>query len=1528
MDVDVSQRDLAALTSPDLLTGFLSRLGYDTSKRGTLKPEAIGLSDPDQVFRHMELLSEDKEGFLRVIFAQVRSITAKARNDLVRTLGRFSQDHLIILTSDFQVLEFVLIDKVKRRQHGPATVAAYKPVPKVYSVQRKAPGRLDLRILRRLTFTQSDGLDQFDKLRSVFEAAVYTGEYYQNRALFADHYLNTRLQESPAWAESPNTAFAAVRDICTDARERLSGKDEATARNELIEPLFRALGFKYAKGKDAKDGGPTPDYLLKGADGESLTVALVYQWDRWLDGPDPSDQQTPDENPGASVVSVLERGDAEWVIVTNGKHWRLYSRQAHSRSTNFYEVDLAEALIASADTDPGEAFRYWWLFFRPEAFAPVEVEGRCWLDGVAAGSREYAKQVEQRLKKRVFEHIVPHLAMGFLTDRKKRLGLTEAPTDAELEEIREGSLTLLYRLLFLLYAESRDLLPIRESPYFEKSLRKLQREIADAAGPAEEAVDEKLAKAHKADRADLYDRLAELCAAMDAGDPALNVPTYNGGLFLVKPDKADESREARIARFLAEHKVPDLYLAQAIDHLGRDPDEKTCGMVFIDYKSLGVRQLGSIYEGLLEFRLKVASEDLTTVKQKGREKVIPLSQSKRKRNEIAVRKGEVYLANDRGERKASGSYYTPDHIVEYIVDNAVSPVLVEKLEALRPALRDAEKTYQRHLANQRNNPGLGGDADPREFAAEKAYAAHKELVEQLFDCKILDPAMGSGHFLVEAVDYITDKLLDFLNRFPHNPVATALEHTRRSIMESLSDQGVAVDPDKLTDVHLLKRSVLKRCIYGVDLNPMAVELAKVSLWLDAFTLGAPLSFLDHHLRCGNSLIGATFDDLEQATAGQLFAIDYEPMYRAINNVLTVTRLADATAAEVHHSADAYAAARRELSGYQIILDILVARHFGTDAAMTLLQHGDQLDLRSAEALMNGMKGIDRKMIEQVEAVAAKRRFFHWELEFPEVFFGPREGTERQIERKPADLAGFDAVVGNPPYDELSEHAAGRELPEMAYFRQEHIYKDALGGRLNLFRLFIIRSISVLSAPGRHSFIVPMALLADSFTASTRRTLLERGLLTSIAAFPQKDDPHRRVFFDAKLSTCVYIVAKPGDRHRQVSISTYPWNTFADTPKRCAVLLEQLRLLDPSMLSLPTVDESTLSRWQAVTTALCVCRCADVAACYLGEVMFNASNDDLISAKRVGPQLMRGGNVNRYQMLSEAKQGEVVYLKHNEYLKRYARDARIEHYQKPRVAFQEASPIDNWRRLIPAYMPARHICGHTLRYFSTDASYHLFAMLACFASELCEWRFGLTSTNNHVNAYEVDALPIPEFERLKAQDAQKVPIDWERWDSLLAGRKDGDISKWEQAVLSEMKKAPDRADAWPDSIHDALAAAGKEMSRLGEQRQQLTNTFSDWLIEHLGVDLDKFSGITHIRGGQADSDQMGWQAFHDMLARNRRACGVDLSRIADRVKKEYSTTSAALTANRDRFSALDAAINRIIWQLVGLAPDGSLPPREK
>lgn len=1097
-DLDLTEKDIAGLGSVDAVASFFTKLGYDTSDRAVLTPEAIGLSgDSAKALKRVELLAEDSEQFLRVVFAQPKSLTAKVRTDLARVLGKSTIDHILVLSPDFDSLEFVFLDKRRKESKGPAGIERVQVVPKTFSLDRRRPSRLDLRTLRRFTWTCRDALDQFDKLRSVFEAAAYTGEYFQNRGLFSDYFLRERLRNDRAWQDdNPSEAFIFVRDLMQEAQRRWSEKEEAVVRKELYEPVFERLGFKAKVNRPATSDHTKPDYLLRDTSGKNVTAAFVYPWERWLDGPDFNDPHTPDENPGACVVTALDDGLADWIIVTNGRQWRLYGRKAHARSTNFYEVDLVEAL-----TDPNEAFRYWWLFFRPEAFSPAEDDEGCWLDNILQGSRDYAKRLGDRLKDRVFFTIFPHMAQGFLEDRKQRLGVKKAPTREELDEVFEATLTLLYRLLFLLFAESRDLLPIREAPYQAASLKKIKEEIAEKAGVSESEVADALKKAYSPKETGLYDRLGDLCQVLANGESVLNVPKYNGGLFNVEP-KDMEKRDERIAQFLLDHKIPDRHLALAIDRLARDQDERTLGLVFIDYKSLEVRHLGSIYEGLLEFKLKIAEEDLTTKTSKGAEKYVSLSQAsgrRRRQPDVVVRKNDVYLSNDKAERKASGSYYTPDDIVEYIVANTVGPVLEEKLETLRPEFRKVRKTFDNELKKSEAYPSpdvRNGKVDHRQWATQQTYNHHKELVEKLFDFKACDPAMGSGHFLVEVVDFVTDRLVKFLNQFPINPVNFALERTRDSILESLGEQGVTVDPASLTNINLLKRFVLKRCVYGVDLNPMAVELAKVSLWLDCFTLGAPLNFLDHHLRCGNSLVGATFKDLEDATKGRLFSLDYEPLLRAINHVLQVSRLADATAADVAQSMKQYDTARKALTGYQVILDLLVAKHFGFPGAPGIVEEGEDIKFDDKQRFLASLHDDDeRELVGQVGKVARQRdrRFFHWEIEFPEIFFGVVGASGQQLKHKNRinkGSAGFDCVVGNPPYVRVEF----LESDLKRYLKQQF---SSVVDRCDIYTAFIELSRRLLRTDRFSGMIVSSQFLNTDYGTPLRTLLKQEQALTRL-----------------------------------------------------------------------------------------------------------------------------------------------------------------------------------------------------------------------------------------------------------------------------------------------------------------------------------------------------------------------------------------------------------------------------------------------
>jgi N-6 DNA Methylase len=445
---------------------------------------------------------------------------------------------------------------------------------------------------------------------------------------------------------------------------------------------------------------------------------------------------------------------------------------------------------------------------KPGGYTPEDLKTR----------HDSAERLGCRLRDRVLTSVFPTLALGFLADREQRLGQVQPPSEAELAEIFSGTLILLYRLLFLALAESRKLLPVHEAAYHAVSLRRIQVEVAEQAGPAASEAAARLAGAYSPTSTRLHNRLGRLFQAVNRGDPALGLPPIGGGIL-----DSTEPEDPSPGGFFECHKVPDRYLAVAIDLLARHRDEHLLALVFTDYGLLGVRLLGAIYEGLLQCELNRAETDLSgriLAASGGSGKRGPVQAADRR---LFASKNQVFFVNGRSKRKACGAFYTPDFIVKYIVAHTVGPVLARKLE---------------RLASESGNAG-----EP----------LANGLFESLFDFKVIDPAMGSGHFLVEAANFITDRLLQFLRQHPQNPAAIAFNRTRTAGINALAEQGISRHPANAADRLLLKREVLTRCIHGVDSDPVSVQLARIGLWLDAGAAGLPLGLLADHLRYGNSL---------------------------------------------------------------------------------------------------------------------------------------------------------------------------------------------------------------------------------------------------------------------------------------------------------------------------------------------------------------------------------------------------------------------------------------------------------------------------------------------------------------------------------------------------------------------------------------------------------------------------------------------------------------------------------------------------
>ncbi len=746
----------------------------------------------------------------------------------------------------------------------------------------------------------------------------------ENRRLFSENFLRERLPELPGFARSDSEPLRLhLLQLWEREAAGLANANEAQTEERFIRPCLRALGFDYTVQTDLRFAGGRrqPDYALflnredreqaealegVGRYQHAVAVADAKRFDRPLDVR--GRKQALSDDPVAQIITYVQATRCPWGVLTNGRVWRLYALEGDLVEAASYDVDLVE-LLEGGDQ---QAFRYFSAFFSADSFRPGS-EGQSFLDLALADGTANSRRLGQELERQIFS-AVPLIAQGLMRD--------EEPTEDSLAEAFENSLVLLYRLLFCLYAEARELLPVNEHHYFRYSVREQKERLAaeiEGGARFSDAADE------------LYNELRALFRMIDRGDPRLGVNEYDGGLFAADGHPYLEGRY-----------VPDSLFAPALDGLYR-VDRR-----FVDYRSLSVRHLGDIYERLLEFRLVADAE-----------------------------KGLI-LEHSEGRRDA-GAYFTPEAVVDMIVERTLDPLLA----------RLSSEVQERRLA---------GD----------------DVLEAFLELRVLDPAMGSGHFLVSAGSYIADWIA-----------------TDPSYGGSLDRDGI-------------RRLVAERCLYGVDLNPMAVELARLSLWLTTVSGDEPLTFLSN-LRCGNSLVGA---DVAELLAGEddIFA----------------------------------ASLAREAEGLLGRVGAIAA--LPSDSGERV--HEKERLAAAAAALRDPLEAFADKTL-SAQFTSGPVPFFHWEIEFPEVFLTP-QGRLR------AD-GGFHAIIGNPPYIRIQ--ALGRDLARYARSRYE-----TARGSFDAYIVFFERSLELLGPGGRLGFITPNKFMKLDAGSALRQLFADQRLVEEIIDF--------------------------------------------------------------------------------------------------------------------------------------------------------------------------------------------------------------------------------------------------------------------------------------------------------------------------------------------------------------------------------------------------------------------------------------------
>ena len=987
-----------------------------------------------------------------------------------------------------------------------------------------------------------------------------TGRPFQG-SLFAEDFLRESIKNLADWSAIQD---AGIDELEADLHSVFDGfptnlsPNESQTEDDLIWPVLTRLGWTDSlrqQNLSARGRENVPDGLLfadAAAKQRANQVAedwaryehgqTVVESKRWLRPLDRRSGRRGEESaPSTQMLRYLRRiddlttGKLRWGILTNGAHWRLYYAGARSVSEQFFEIDLAailnvpghnDGLFALSEDDRKHWLKVFALVFRREAFVPGAADGQTFHQRAIAEGRYYQERVAASLSEVVFGQVFPDLART----------LAMAEPDAPLPEVRDAALILLYRLLFILYAEDRDLLPVRDSRYDDYALReKVRGEIG-----------------LRKDQGDVFSDTAarywsafdDLCRAIDRGDASIGLPPYNGGLF-------DRKRTPLLTRV----RLGDAAMADAIDALSFE--QTSDGRSYINYRDLGVQQLGSIYERLLE-------------------------------QEIVLEGDEVIVRPNVFARKDSGSFYTPDDLVGLIVEETLDPLVRRQMDAFNA---EAARLASGELPEHRQMGRLK-TLDP---------------AERLLELKVCDPAMGSGHFLVNLVDHLADRVIAAMAEAEAlidgyiSPLTERIDAIRNTIMANAEDRGWTFDQAQLDDRHIVRRMVLKRCVYGVDKNPMAVELAKVSLWLHTFTVGAPLSFLDHHLRCGDSLFGAwvrpALDSAERE--GGLFL--KEPLNRATRAAAPmqiIEDLTDAEIAEAHRSADIFAEISAMTAPLNAFLSLLHAFEW--------LNLRDREDRKALVAWLDGRLGdpIDiaqgkiadsadpeyaerfASLLRKARTLVESKRFLNWQVAFPGVW---SEWEETELH------GGFDAVIGNPPWDRMKlqqvEWFAARR-PDIAMApraadrkrmiadlktandplardfatasvqaataarmaRKGGDYPLLSAGDLNLYSLFVERAMTLVKPGGMVGLLVPSGIASDKTAARFFKGVATEGRLKALYDFENK-----KVFFPdvhASFKFCVF-VASPSSIGTAANCAFY-LHSVAERhdPERCFPLSEE------------------------------------------------------------------------------------------------------------------------------------------------------------------------------------------------------------------------------------------------------------------------------------------------------------------------------------------------------------------------------------
>ena len=692
-----------------------------------------------------------------------------------------------------------------------------------------------------------------------------------------------------------------------------------------------------------------------------------------------------------------------------------------------------------------------------------------------------------------------------------------------------------------------------------------------------------------------------------------------------------------------------------------------------------------------------------------------------------------------------GSFFTPGFITMYMSREAIRRVVIQKFTGKYQWKAETIDDLKNYIAdNQRTSDIL-------------------KFNQTINEIKICDPAVGSGHFLVSALNELIAvkhdlgiladekgvKLSGYQAYVENDELIITHNNEQDFFVYQLNKGKINTEQQRIqkTLFHE-KQTIIENCLFGVDINPNSVNICRLRLWIELLKNSyyedtkhglqlQTLPNIDINIKIGNSLL-SRFDinaDLSKALKSINYTFDAYKGFVADYKNATDKGYKKGIVKIIEQIKSNFRTEINRNDPRKIKLDKLTAELL--DLTNPRLQFAETKDAGIKKKEGEKIKIIETELQTLSEELEQEKQGFHlqkafeWRFEFPEVL--DSEGK----------FMGFDLIIGNPPYglyNKKQNQKIGLTTDKQVLEIIKQSFPASLGGVVNAARFFYNLGFNLLNKGGLNSMIVPFGILTDTTSKKLRRYIFDNHSLLKVEAFPERDNKKNRVFEEVKMSTAIMLSSKlKQETEFDLGIS---YKRKINTKDRLTLNLQDLRNINDELLYIPITSEKEYEILKSIYSNPEIVKLREISQCFTGEVDITFGKP-AISGNSKNNKLVKGVQIDKYILKEQQKQisqGKIEYLNSKKFATLYG-GIKLMHSKQERIILQGLTGINETNRLKCSILPENYFLANSANYILPSKMIHTKCLLAILNSKLVNYIFKCKSTNSNVNGYEVDDLPI-------------------------------------------------------------------------------------------------------------------------------------------------------------------------------------------